>query len=339
MGNRRVFLTGATGFIGRHVLRALRGAGYDVRALARDRESAGRLEGAEAVVGDLRRPGTLARPMAGCRYLVHCAALYSFAPRDRAVLRTVNVDGTAGVLAAARAAGVERAVVTSSAATVGPAGARRLVGATEADRASNGTQTAYHRSKIDQELAALAARVPAVLVLPTAPVGPGDWKPTPTGQLILEFARGRVFASPPSGGLNLVAVEDVARAHVLALERGRPRERYLIGGENLDLDQVWRLLADVTGQRVPRWRIPYSAALALGYADEVRCRIQPGARPRVPLEGVRLSVQRMYVDDAKARTELGYEPGRVRDALVRAVSWYREHGYLRAIASAARARP
>lgn len=336
MDNRRAFLTGATGFIGRHVLQALRAAGYEVRALVRDRETAERIVGAEAVVGDLRQPGGLARSMAGCRYLVHCAALYSFAPRDRVALRTVNVEGTAGVLAAARVAGIERAVVTSSAATVGPAGERRT--ATEADQAPDQAHTAYHRSKIDQERAALAARVPAILVLPTAPVGPGDWKPTPTGQLILEFARGRVFASPPSGGLNLVAVEDVARAHVLALERGRPRERYLVGGENLDLDQVWRLLADVTGQRVPKWRIPYTAAMALGYADELRCRILPHARPRVPLEGVRLSVQRMYVDCAKARTELGYASGPVRDALARSVSWYRDHGYLPAVGSEARAR-
>ncbi len=335
MDNRRVFLTGATGFIGRHVLQALRAAGYEVRALARDRKTAERIEETEAVVGDLGHPGGLARSMAGCRYLVHCAALYSFAPRDRAALRTINVEGTAGVLAAARVAGIERAVVTGSAGTVGPAGDRRP--ATEADRPPDEAQTAYHQSKLDQERAVLAARVPAVLVLPTAPVGPGDWKPTPTGRLVLEFARGRVFASPPSGGLNLVAVEDVARAHVLALERGRPRERYLVGGENLDLDQVWRLLAEVTGQRVPKWRIPYAAAVALGYADELRCRILPRARPRVPLEGVRLSVQRMYVNCAKARTELGYESGPVRDALARSVSWYRDHGYLSPAGSEPRA--
>ena len=147
-------------------------------------------------------------------------------------------------------------------------------------------------------------------------------------------ARGRVFAAPPPGGLNLVPVEDVARAHVLALERGRPRERYLIAGENLDLDQVWHLLADVTGRQVPRWRVPYPLAVLMGYADEVRCRLQPAAQPRVPLEGVRMAVRRMYVDCAKARTELGYQPGPVRDALVRAVSWYRDHGYVSATSSA-----
>jgi dihydroflavonol-4-reductase len=325
LSNDRVFLTGATGFVGRHVLRALEEAGFRVRALVRD--PARRLEGAETVAGDLRRPGELVRALDGCRYLVHCAALYSFAPRDRASLWPVNVAGTAGLLEAARLAGVERAVVTSSAATVGPARGERP--ATESDHAPEGTGSAYHRSKVEQERAALAARVPTVLVLPTAPVGPGDWKPTPTGQVILEFARGWVKFAPPPGGLNLVPVEDVARAHVLALLRGRPRERYLVGGENLLLSQLWTLLARVTGRPVPRWRIPPGMALLLGCLDEVRCRLQPRARPRIPLEGVRMSGERMFVDDAKARAELGHRPGPVEEALARAVAWYRDHGYIR----------
>ena len=323
-GSSRVFLTGATGFIGGHVLRALRAAGYEVLGLVRD--PGVRIEDGEAVVGDLRRPGELVPVLRGCRYVVHCAALYSFAPRDRPALRSVNVLGTAGLLEAARIAGVERAVVTSSGATVGPA----LPGGlprTEVDWAADGTHSAYHHSKLEQEYAALAARVPVVLVLPTTPVGPGDAKPTPTGRLVVDFARGRMFAAPPPGGANLVPVEDVARAHVLALERGRPGERYLIGGENLGLDQLWRLLADVTGRPMPRWRIPYGVALLMGWIDEARCRLQPRADPRVPLEGVRMSVQRMYVDCSKARAELGYQAGPVRDALARAVAWYRAHGY------------
>jgi dihydroflavonol-4-reductase len=323
-----VFLTGATGFIGGHVLAALRAAGYRVRALARDPDSAARLRpDAETVLGDLRRAGDLARAMDGCRYLVHCAALYSFAPRDRGAMRTVNAAGTAALLEAARIAGVERAVVTSSAGTVGAAADGGRAPA-ETDGAAGGAHSAYHRSKVEQEHAAAAARVPAVLVLPTATVGPGDRKPTPTGQLVLDFARGRIFAAPPAGGLNMVAVEDVARAHVLALERGRPRERYLVGGENLDFDQVWRLLAQVTGRPAPRWRIPVAAALLAAGADELRCRLTPAATPRIPLEGVRMSVERMYVDSAKARAELGWDPGPVRDALARAVAWYRANGYL-----------
>ena len=320
----RVFLSGATGFIGRHVLRALRLAGYEVRALVRG--SGTRLEDAEAVAGDLRRPGELLSALRGCRYLVHCAALYSFAPRDRSALQSVNVQGTAGLLEAARLAGIERAVVTSSGATVGPARSDGLP-ATESQWAVDGAYSAYHRSKREQEYAALAARVPAVLVLPTTTVGPGDWKPTPTGQLIADFASGRVFAGAPAGGANFVAVEDVAQAHVLALERGRPRERYLIGGENLSFDQVWALLAAVTGRPAQRWRVPYSVAVLMGWIDEARCRVFPQARPRVPLEGVYMSVRPMYVDCSKAKMELGYAPSPVGDALARAVAWFRSHGY------------
>jgi len=279
----------------------------------------------EYVTGDLLRAGELARSMDGCRYLVHCAALYSFAPRDRVQMQRVNVTGTASLLDAAHVAGVERAVVTSSSATVGPANDLRP--ATEADIALDGHHSAYHHSKILQERAALAARVPTVLVLPTTPVGPGDRRPTPTGKLVLDFTRGRVFARPPgNGGLNLVAVEDVAAAHVLALQRGGERERYIIGGENFTFDQLWQALAEATGRPVPRWTIPYGVAVALGYADELRCRALPSAEPVIPLEGLRMSQDRMHVDSSKALTELGYRPGPVRDALARAVTWYRANG-------------
>lgn len=292
-----------------------------MRALVR---SGGELGGIETVSGDLLRAGDLARAMDGCRYLVHCAALYSFAPRDRALMQRVNVAGTASLLDAAHVAGVERAVVTSSSATVGPA--RNGRPARESDHADDGDHSAYHRSKLLQERAALAARVPVVLLLPTTPIGPGDRRPTPTGRLVLDFARGRVFARPPgAGGLNLVAVEDVAHAHVLALRSGRPRERYLIGGENLTFDQLWHALSEASGRPVPRWTIPYGVAAALGLADEVRCRLT-NATPVIPLEGLRMSQDLMHVESAKAMTELGYQPSSARDALARAVAWYRARG-------------
>src|SRR4029077_5825267 len=181
-----------------------------------------------------------------------------------------------GLLEAARVAGVERAVVTSSGSTVGPSA--NGTPATETSWARTAHRSAYHQSKLEQERAALAARVPTVLVLPTSPVGPGDRKPTPTGRLVLDFARGRIPARPGgSGGLNLVAVEDVASAHVAALQLGNPRERYLLGGENLSFDQVWELLSEVTGRPAPTMRLPFAAALAVGYVDEVRCRILPKA--------------------------------------------------------------
>ncbi|HEY9085938.1 MAG TPA: NAD-dependent epimerase/dehydratase family protein [Candidatus Tyrphobacter sp.] len=320
-----VFLTGATGFIGSHVLRELRAAGHPVRALVRSRDA--KLD-AEIVVGDLNATGALARAMDGCRYLVHCAALYSFAPHARSQMHRVNVLGTAGLLEAARIAGVERAVVTSSSATVGPE--RDGKPATEEDHAHDMRASAYHHSKVEQERAAIAARVPAVLLLPSAPIGPGDAKPTPTGRLVLDFARGRIGIAPPGrGGMNLVAVEDVARAHVAALERGEPRERYLIGGENLTLDEVWALLAQASGRAAPRMRLPYGAALAAGWLDELRCRyVQPHCEPWVPLEGVRMSRERMFVDSSRAQRELGHTPTPVRDAIERAIVWYRTHGYV-----------
>jgi len=307
-----VFLTGATGFVGSHILRELVAAGYAVRALARNADASGPGPSSEVewIAGDLRTVGAFARRLDGCRYLVHCAALYSFAPRDRSAMKHVNVDATASLMSAARLAGVERAVLTSSSATDGHA------------------DSGYHRSKLEQERAAFAGRTPVVALLPTAPVGPGDAKPTPTGRLVLDFLRGKIVAKAPGhGGMNLVAVEDVARAHVAALERGAIGERYTVGGENLTMDEIWRLLAEITGRPMPSWRAPYALALATAYADELRCTVT-GATPAVPLEGVRLARERMYADSSPARRDLGYEPTPVRAALERAVEWYRANAYL-----------
>jgi dihydroflavonol-4-reductase len=306
----RAFLTGASGFVGSHVLRELRAAGYAVRALVRGKQTATD-DGVEWVEGDLRDVGAFARAIDGCRYLVHCAALYSFAPRDRRAMHSVNVDATASLMLAGHLAGVERVVLTSSSATLGHA------------------HSGYHRSKLEQERAAFASRAPVLALLPTAPVGPGDWKPTPTGKLVLDFLRGRIVAkAPSSGGMNLVAVEDVARAHVAGLTSGHIGERYVVGGENLSMDEIWEMLAQATGKAMPSWRAPYALALATGYADELRCLLNPRAVPNVPLEGVRMSRERMYAESDDARRDLGYEPTSVRDAVDRAVAWYRANGYV-----------
>lgn len=322
----QVFLTGATGFIGGHVLQALLGAGYAVRALARrgsSRSASG--QNCDFVEGDLGRPGDLTRSLAGCRYLVHVAALYSFAPGKRSEIHQINVLGTAGLLEAARIAGIEKAVVTSSSATVGPARPGEL--ATERDWApETGPRAAYHHSKLEQERVALAAQLPVVLVLPTMPVGPNDWKPTPSGKMIVDFMRGRIRASL-GGGLNLVPVEDVALGHVLALRKGCAGERYLLGGENLTLTELWALLATICHRPAPSREIPYSLALGLGWLDELRCRLSNGQEPLVPLEGVRMARERMWVSSVKAREELGFEVSAVTPALERAVQWYRDHGY------------
>jgi len=312
----RVFLTGASGFVGSHVLRELLNAGYLVRALARNPRPSlpqgpsipqddTRLE---TVAGDLTRPGEFARALEGCRYVVHCAALYSFAPRDRGAMENTNVLGTASLMEAARVAGVERVVLTSSTGTL------------------HASHSAYHRSKVLQERAAFAGRVPVIALLPSAPVGPGDWKPTPTGKLVLDFTCGRIFVKPPRGGLNMVPVEDVARAHVTALERGRSGERYVLGGEDLSFDRVWELLSEATGRPLPRGRIPYPLLLAIAYVDEARSRLFR-SDPLIPLEGVKLSRELMYADSAPAARELDFRPGSVKASLERAVEWYRANGY------------
>jgi dihydroflavonol-4-reductase len=325
----KVFLTGASGFVGAHVLEALRAAGYPVRALVRS-ELRMTPNDCEYVQGDLRSPGDLVRAIDGCRYLVHCAARYSFAPRDAATIARTNIAGTAGLFMAAHVAGVERAVLTSSSAAVGHAHNGRPADERDYPPAHHHRPGVadYHESKVLQERAAFASRLPTVAVLPTAPVGPGDWKPTPTGAMIVGFARGKMVARPPqSGGMNVVDVADVAQAHVAALERGRAGERYIVGGENLTFDALWDLLADVTGCPAARLRAPLPLMFAAAYVDEARSRIT-GATPFIPLEGVRMSRQRMFVDGSKAQREFDIAPRSVRQALVSAVAWYRGHGYL-----------
>jgi dihydroflavonol-4-reductase len=309
-----VFLTGGSGFVGAHVLRALLDAGYRVRALARGPMAP--IEGCEIVSGDLSRPGTLARALDGCRYLVHCAAQYSFGPRDRDAIRRVNVLGTEGLFAAAHLAGVERAVLTSSSATLDGETHVFTSGALD-----------YHGSKILQERAAFASRLPTVAVLPTAPVGAGDRKPTPTGGMLVDFMRGKMIARPPKGGgMNLVDVEQVAQAHVAALERGPIGERFVIGGENFTFDALWDLLAELTGRAAPRVRAPIALMYAAAWVDETRCRLT-GAKPFVPLEGVRMSQREMFVDSTQAERALDVRVRPVLDALVRAIVWFRDHGY------------
>lgn len=340
-----VFLTGATGFVGGHVLDALVERGYTVRALVRN-GNAGLIAGrAEVVHGSLLATGALVPQLRGCRYVVHAAALYSFAAKDRRHMRQsnihgtsalfsyaprhrtrieqVNVGGTAGLLEAARIAGVERAVVTSSSAAVGPAREGRP--ADENDWGDPHHGGAYHTSKIVAERAALAGRIPVITVLPTAPLGAGDRKPTPTGQMVLDIMRGRVPAYL-GGGMNVVAVRDAARAHVLALELGVPRERYLAGGANLSLAELFALIAAAADRPAPRLRMPYPLAVVAAAVDEARAAVI-GGTPAIPMEGVRMGRLPMYSTSAKAERELGYRSSSIEQAIDEAVAWYRDNGY------------
>jgi dihydroflavonol-4-reductase len=331
----RVFMTGASGFVGSHVLRALLDAGYPVRAMVRGGKLPPQVNwlvkndepGLELVDGDMVATGNLVRALDRCRYVVHTAALYSFAPRERDRIHAVNVVGTEGLMTAAYVAGVERVILTSSSATIGHERNGKPADETcypERVITLKSLRGDYHNSKLEQERAAFAGRVPVVAVLPTAPVGPGDWKPTPTGKMVLDFMQGKITAKAPGhGGLNLVAVEDVAKMHVAALMKGRPGERYVVGGENLSMDEIWKMLSDVTGKPMPKWRAPYALALSAAYVDEIRCRLNPNATPLAPLEGVRMSRDRMYAHSSKATHELGHQPSSIRDALVGSVAWYR----------------
>jgi dihydroflavonol-4-reductase len=321
-GEGDVFLTGASGFVGSHVLDALLVRGYRVRALVRRPMELP--HGVIAVEGELRSPASLLPALRGCRYLVHTAALYSFSARDGKAIAETNVRGTEGLLETARVAGVERAVVTSSSSTLPPA--RRSRPVTERGWAEPQSEaTTYHASKLHQERAALSARIPVVSVLPTAPVGPRDRRPTPTGRIVLDLLRGRTPATL-RGGMNVVAVEDVAAAHVMALEAGRPRERYIAGGVNLSLAELWRLILRAAGRRAATFPLPYAIAASAARVDQLRVRFT-GAEPTVPLEGVHMGRLEMYSTSAKAIGELGYRPSSIGAAIDRAVRWYRENGY------------
>jgi dihydroflavonol-4-reductase len=326
-------VTGATGFIGSHVARLLVERGCRVRVLARPGSRLDAINNfpVDIVRGDLRDPASLAGAVDGVRRVFHAAADYRLWTRDPRDLYASNVDGTRHLLAACRRIDIDRFVYTSSVATVAvPRG-----DALPDESTSAGLDEMvghYKRSKLlaEQEvLTAAAGGFPAVVVNPTTPVGPGDWKPTPTGRMIVDFLRGRMIGYLDTG-LNLVPVEDVAEGHLLAADRGRVGERYILGGRNMTLQAIFEALAAASGRPAPRMRMPFAVALAAGYASEAFARIS-GREPAVPLEGVRMARHKMFVDASKAQRELGFAPGSVEGALGRAVQWYGEHGYARGI--------
>ena len=318
-----ILVTGATGFVGSHLAGLLVARGERVRVLVRSSSDLRPLTGldAERIEGDLRHESSLDVALRGVERVFHVAADYRLWSRNPAQIYENNVTGTRNLLEASRRAGVRSFVYTSTVGTIAVPGAELSDESTEA-RLSQMIGH-YKRSKFlaEQEALRFAAEgFPVVVVNPTTPVGPGDWKPTPTGKMIVDFLEGRMPAYVDTG-LNIVAVEDVARGHLLAAEKGRAGERYILGGRNLYLREILAVLAGATGRRAPRVRLPHAVALAAGYVDALCSRILD-REPRIPLEGVRMARHTMFVDGSKAERELGYRSGSPQQALERAARWY-----------------
>lgn len=326
-----VLVTGATGFVGSAVARRLIAAGEHVRVLVRPGSDRQNLDGVqvEPVEGDLCDPGSLARALGGCRALFHTAADYRLWTRHPEALYRTNVQGTETLMHAAAEAGLERIVYTSSVATLGTA-----TGGEPADEDTPVSLAdmigAYKRSKyLAEEAVRRMARedgLPAVIVNPSTPVGPRDIKPTPTGRMIVQAARGRMPAVVDTG-LNIVHVDDVAEGHLLAYAHGRPGERYVLGGEDKPLMDIVREVAEIAGARPPRLSLPHAAVMPIAYAAEAWARLS-GREPFATVDSVRMARKWMYFSSAKAKRELGYHARPAVEAERDAVEWFRAHGYL-----------
>jgi dihydroflavonol-4-reductase len=328
-------VTGATGFVGSAVARALVSSGHEVRALARPNSDRANLLGLpiEVAEGDLRDRPSLVKAVEGCRAVFHVGADYRFWARDPAAIYETNVAGTEALLAAAEAGGVERFVHTSSVGAMGidPSGkpADETTPVTIDDVIGH-----YHRSKFLAEQAArtFAARgFPVVIVNPTFPVGPRDIKPTPTGRAIRDAASGRMPAYVDTG-INVVHVDDVAMGHLLAFERGRIGQSYILGGDNMTLRDLLELVARIRGRRARLVRIPHAAVVAVAVALEGYARLT-GHAPLVTREEARLARRRMYFSSARAARELGYQARPAEEAVRDAIAWFDSHGGQRRTAS------
>jgi dihydroflavonol-4-reductase len=318
-------VTGASGFLGWHIARLLVERGHRVRALCRPTSQIRELD-VERVAGDLRDPASLSRAIDGCELVFHVAAdyrLWSKRPED---LYASNVDGTRNLLEACERARVERVVYTSTVGCIGMP--QDSLGDETTPISIDKMAGHYKRSKwLAEQIALEKARtgLPVVIVNPTAPIGDHDWKPTPTGKIIVDFLRGKLSAFVDTG-LNLVDARDTALGHLLAAERGRPGERYILGCENLTLQQILARLAAIARKAAPRTRVPYAVAYATAIASTAWANLT-GHEPIAPLEGVKMARKKMFVTYAKASRELGFSPGPVDAALRCAVDWFRTNGY------------
>jgi dihydroflavonol-4-reductase len=328
-------VTDASGFVGSHVARVLVQRGERVRVLVRPSSEAHAVTGVpvDRVYGDLRDASSLTPALEGIDAGFHVAADYRLWARNPQEIYDSNVNGRRRLIEAARRARVEKFVYTSSVATLAVPCEE---GQSEESLPNEETKARldqmmghYKRSKYLAEQVVLSAAregFPAVVVNPTTPVGPGDWKPTPTGRIILDFLKRRMPAYVETG-LKVVAVEDVAHGHHLAAKRGRIGERYLLGGRNMSLKEILTVLSSISGRPAPRIRLPLALALVAGYVDQFASGLL-GREPRIPLDGVRMARHKMFVRSSKAEVELGYQSGSVEAPFERAVSWYRENNYL-----------
>jgi dihydroflavonol-4-reductase len=323
-------LTGATGFLGSHVARALAEQGAALRLLVRASSNTKNIADVKAdlVTGDLRDPASIAKAASGCEVIFHVAADYRLWVRDPEEMYRSNVEGTRAILEAARKNGVRRVVYTSSVATMGftsngqpadedsPVSVANMIGP-------------YKRSKFMAEQVAIeAARegLDVVIVNPSTPIGERDIKPTPTGRIVVDFLK-KKFPAYVDTGLNLVDATECAHGYIAALEKGRRGERYILGGENLTLKQILDKLAAITGLLSPNIRVPYALALATGVVDEIVTGRILGREPRATIDAVRMGRKKMFVSSAKAERELGWKRVPVDDALRRAADWFRANGY------------
>ena len=327
----KALVTGATGFIGGNLVRELLKDGHDVRALCRaeaDRSNLKDLD-VDVAIGDLRDRGSLTGAMKGREALFHTAALYSLWSPDPGDFVKTNVDGTVNILEAAMEAEVDRVVYTSTASVFG-----HWKGGPIPNESSSSSLDeivdGYHRSKFiaeEQALEFCSRGLDLVIVNPTAPIGPWDPKPTPTGRIVLDFIKGRMPAYIDTG-MNVADVRDVARGHILAFEKGRTGERYILGNRNLTLKELFQALGSAAGMPVPRFKLPYGLAITLAHVDQLLSVKLLSKQPRIPLAGVRMARHPMYFDSSKAVSELGMPQTPIETALSDAVSWFRSRASL-----------
>ena len=335
----KAFVTGATGFVGSHVARALADRGAELRLLVRSTSRTDNIADLRADIarGDLRDPASLKNVMAGCQFVFHVAADYRLWVRDPEEMYRANVEGTRAIIQAALANGVRRVVYCSSVATMGFSS-----DGTVADENSpvslDDMVGHYKRSKFMAEQVALEAGrsgANVVVVNPTTPIGERDLKPTPSGRIIVDFLN-KKFPAYVDTGLNLADVREVARGHLLAMEKAIPGERYILGGEDLTLKQILDKLAVLTGLPSPTTKVPHVVAMGFALLDQFFTGTLRGKEPRATVDAVRMGRKKMFASSAKAERELGYRMVPVEDALRRAITWFQSHGYAAPVGTAVR---